>query len=78
MKNILDIRNLLKRYGSFIYTGDRLGDLMMMEDEIRELYKSQLLDPKEFQSALLIIRNEMKMEEERKNECKQAIIGNKQ
>ncbi|MED3762919.1 YqgQ family protein [Ureibacillus sp. FSL K6-8385] len=66
MKNILDIRNLLKRYGSFIYTGDRLGDLMMMEDEIRELYKSQLLDPKEFQSALLIIRNEMKMEEERK------------
>ncbi|MBB5148815.1 MULTISPECIES: YqgQ family protein [Ureibacillus] len=66
MKTILDIRNILKQYGSFIYTGDRLGDLMMMEDEIRELYKSQVIDPKEFQSALLIIRNEIKKEEERK------------
>lgn len=66
MKTILDIRNILKQYGSFIYTGDRLGDLMMMEDEIRELYKSQVIDPKEFQSALLIIRNEIKKEKERK------------
>lgn len=66
MKTILDIRNILKQYGAFIYTGDRLGDLMMMEDEIRELYKSQVIDPKEFQSALLIIRNEIKKEEERK------------
>lgn len=66
MKTILDIRNILKQYGSFIYTGDRLRDLMMMEDEIRELYKSQVIDPKEFQSALLIIRNEIKKEEERK------------
>lgn len=67
MKTILDIRDLLKRYGAFIYTGDRLGDLMMMEDEIRELYKSQMLDAKEFQSALLIIRNEIKLEEESKH-----------
>lgn len=69
MKTILDIRNILKQYGSFIYTGDRLGDLMMMEDEIRELYKSQVIDPKEFQSALLIIRNEIK-KGRKKNEIK--------
>ncbi|MFC5540243.1 MAG: YqgQ family protein [Bacilli bacterium] len=70
MKTILDIRNLLRQYGSFIYTGDRIGDLMMMEDEIRELYKSQILDVKEYQSALLIIRNEIKLEEERKMNVK--------
>lgn len=67
---MLDIRNLLRQYGSFIYTGDRIGDLMMMEDEIRELYKSQILDVKEYQSALLIIRNEIKLEEERKMNVK--------
>lgn len=66
MKTVLDIRNLLKQYGSFIYTGDRLGDLMMMEDEIRELYKAQILDVKEYQSALLILRHEIQNEEERK------------
>lgn len=67
MKSILDIRNLLKQYGSFIYTGDRIGDLMLIEDEIRELYKSQVLDVKEYQSALLIIRQEVRKEEERQS-----------
>ena len=41
MKSMIDIIDLLKQYGTFIYTGDRLGDLMLMEDEIRELYKSK-------------------------------------
>lgn len=66
MKSILDIRELLKQYGAFIYTGDRIGDLMLMEDEIRELYKSQVLDTKDFQSALLILRQEVRKEEERR------------
>lgn len=66
MKSILDIRELLKQYGAFIYTGDRLGDLLLMEDEIRELFKSNVIDSKEFQSALLILRNEANKEEKRK------------
>jgi uncharacterized protein YqgQ len=66
LKSILDIRELLKQYGAFIYTGDRIGDLMLMEDEIRELYKSQVLDTKDFQSALLILRQEVRKEEERR------------
>ncbi|NAP01271.1 DUF910 family protein [Halomonas sp. MG34] len=31
MKTIYDVQQLLKRYGSFVYTGDRLGDLELME-----------------------------------------------
>ncbi len=58
MKSMIDIYDLLKQYGTFIYTGDRLGDLMLIEDEIRELYKSQVLDIKDYQTALLIIRHE--------------------
>ncbi len=67
MKSMIDIYDLLKQYGTFIYTGDRLGDLILMEDEIRELYKSQVLDIKDFQMALLIIRQETTKLESKNN-----------
>ena len=54
-----DIYDLLKQYGIYIYTRDRIGDLILMEDEVRELYKARVLEPKEFQAAMLIIRNEI-------------------
>lgn len=55
---MIDIYNLLKQFGTYIYTADRLGDLMLIEDEIRELYKSRVLDTRDYQTALLIIRQE--------------------
>ena len=58
METMKDIYDLLKQYGVFIYTRDRLGDLILMEDEIRELYKARVLDTKDFQMALLLIRKE--------------------
>ncbi|CAM5204308.1 putative protein YqgQ OS=Ureibacillus acetophenoni OX=614649 GN=SAMN05877842_102165 PE=4 SV=1 [Ureibacillus acetophenoni] len=67
MKSMIDIYDLLKKFGTFIYTGDRLGDLMLIEDEIRELYKSQVLDVKDFQTAILIIRQEQTKLEKNKN-----------
>ncbi|SOC36226.1 YqgQ family protein [Ureibacillus acetophenoni] len=67
MKSMIDIYDLLKQYGTFIYTGDRIGDLFLIEDEVRELYKAQVLDVKEFQSAMLIIRQEVTKLETQKN-----------
>ena len=58
MKSMLDIIGLLKQYGIYIYTKDRIGDLYLMEDEIKELYKTNVLDIKDFQMALLILRQE--------------------
>ena len=58
MDKMLDIYELLKTYGTYIYTRDPLGDLMLMEDEIRELYKANVLDIKDYQMALLLIRQE--------------------
>lgn len=58
MKTMKDIYDLLKQYGTFIYTRDRIGDLLLMEDEVRELYKARVLDTKDFQMALLLIRQE--------------------
>lgn len=59
MKNMIDVYELLKQYGTFIYTGNRIGDLELMEDEIKELYKSKVLELTQFQSALMIIRHEI-------------------
>lgn len=58
MKSMLDILDLLKKYGIFIYTKDRIGDLYLMEDEIKELYKAKFIETKDFQMALLLLRQE--------------------
>ncbi|MBM7607111.1 YqgQ family protein [Ureibacillus composti] len=58
MKSMKDIYDLLKQYGTYIYTRDRIGDLILMEDEIRELYKARVMDTKDYQMALLLIRQE--------------------
>lgn len=66
VNSIYDVRQLLKRFGSFIYVGDRLGDLQLMEDELKQLYYSNVIDQKEFQMALLLVRHEIQLEKEKK------------
>lgn len=58
MKSIYDVLQYLKRYGTFIYTTDRQADLLLMEDEIRELYNSHMMETQDFQMAILLIRQE--------------------
>lgn len=58
MKTMIDIYQLLKNYGTFIYTGDRFGDLQLMLEELKELYKANMIDVKDYQTALLLIRQE--------------------
>lgn len=66
MKSVYDIQQYLKRFGSYIYLGDRLADLEMLEFEMRELYRSQLIEPKEYQTAILILKREIALEREKK------------
>lgn len=56
MKNLYDVMQLLKRYGTIIYTADFTADLDLMEDEVKELYRLQFISAKEYASALLILR----------------------
>lgn len=58
MKSLYDVMQLLKRFGIYIYTKDRLADLEMMEYEIKDLYNMQMIDIKEFQLAILILKQE--------------------
>jgi uncharacterized protein YqgQ len=66
MKTIYDIQQLLKRFGTIIYVGDRLADLELMEAELKELYRSQLIETKEFQTALLLLRHEIQIEKDKR------------
>lgn len=56
MKTLYDVMQLLKGYGTIIYTGDPQADLELMEEEIRELYRLQFITPKEYAAAVLILR----------------------
>ncbi len=67
MKTVYDVQQLLKKFGTIIYIGDRLADLELMEEELKQLYQSQLVDPKDFQMALLILRQEIQIEKDKLN-----------
>lgn len=68
MRTIFDVQQLLKRYGVFVYIGNRVADLQLMELELKELYQSQLVEPKEYQMALLLLRQQMAIEKEKEQE----------
>jgi uncharacterized protein YqgQ len=68
MKTIYDIQQFLKQFGTFIYIGDRVADLELMEAELRELFHSQLIETRDYQTALLILRHEIQLERDRQRQ----------
>ena len=65
MKTIYDIQQFLKRFGTIIYIGDRVADLELMEAELTELFQAQLIEQREYQTALLILRQEIQFQKEK-------------
>lgn len=61
MKTIYDIQQLLKKFGTIIYIGDRVADLELMEEEVKELYKAQFIETKDYQTAILLLRHEAQL-----------------
>lgn len=53
-----DVQQLLRRFGTFIYIGDRLAEIELMETEIKELFQNQFIRTDEYQMALMILRKE--------------------
>jgi uncharacterized protein YqgQ len=58
IQTIQDVRQLLKQFGTFIYTKDPIADLDLMEDECRELHEWKILDHQDFMKALLLLKQE--------------------
>ncbi|MGL4522939.1 MAG: YqgQ family protein [Bacilli bacterium] len=57
MRTVYDVQQHLKRFGTFIYTGDRKSDLEMMRSELKEMFTSQMIDTKDFQAATIVINS---------------------
>ncbi|MED3929612.1 YqgQ family protein [Priestia megaterium] len=68
MNTLYDVQQLLKSFGIFIYVGDRIADLELMEAEVKELYQSNLIDVRDYQMATLLLRRELKQQKEKKDE----------
>lgn len=58
METVYDVRMLLKRFGTFIYSRNRLGDLSLMESELEDLSKMNLITKEEYIKGKLILHNE--------------------
>ncbi|MBU8686448.1 MULTISPECIES: YqgQ family protein [Priestia] len=68
MNTLYDVQQLLKSFGIFIYVGNRIADLELMEAEVKELYQSNLIDVRDYQMAILLLRRELKQQKEKKDE----------
>ena len=59
MKNLLSIIQLLKRFGIYVYTGNRKDDIVLMMSEVKDLYDGGLLQQDDYLKAVLILRSEL-------------------
>jgi len=59
LKNYYDVLQFLKRFGTFIYTGDTASDVAMLMSEIKELYENGLIMKEDYLKAMLILRAEL-------------------
>lgn len=58
--NMVDVRKFLSKFGLMIYTGDRIGDLDVMKEEVIELFQAKLIEKEDFAQLMNIITKEEK------------------
>ncbi|MEK4403118.1 MULTISPECIES: YqgQ family protein [Sporosarcina] len=59
MKDYLGVLQLLKRFGIYVYTGNRKDDIDMVQSEVKDLYDNGLLMKEDYLKAVLILRSEI-------------------
>ena len=55
---------LLKRFGTFVYSRDRIGDLILMESELEDLYKMNFIPQQTYIAGKLVLQKERNILEE--------------
>jgi uncharacterized protein YqgQ len=70
LQTVYEIQQFLKKFGTVIYVGDRVADLELMETELKELYAAQLIEPADFQSGIMLLRHEIRLEREKRQKEK--------
>ena len=62
MQTFYDLQQCLKSFGILIYMKDRKHTLSMVEYEVRELRRLELISKEEFLRAMAIIKHEINLE----------------
>lgn len=62
MQTFYDLQQILKPFGILIYMKDRKHTLSMVEYEVRELRRLELISKEEFLRAMAIIKHEINLE----------------
>jgi uncharacterized protein YqgQ len=65
LTSIYDIQQLLKKFGTIIYTGDRVADLELMADELHELHEAKLIEATIYEAASFVLRQEMQKQKDK-------------
>lgn len=59
IRTLHDVQQLLRQFGTIIYTGDVIGDLELMDAELRELFLEwRVITDEQFHQALGVLRRE--------------------
>lgn len=62
MRTMYDVQQLLKRFGIFIYVGNRLWDIELMMIELRQLHESDVIEKNDFVNAMMVLKREHRLE----------------
>ena len=62
MQTFYDLQQFLNSFGILIYMKDRKHTLSMVEYEVRELRRLELISKEEFLRAMAIIKHEINLE----------------
>ncbi|CAM3122275.1 YqgQ family protein [Filibacter tadaridae] len=59
MKDYYGVLQLLKRFGIYVYTGDRKSDIELIQSEVKSLYDNGLILKEDYLMAVLIVRRKL-------------------
>lgn len=59
MKDLLGVIKFLKRFGIYVYAGNRKDDIDLMRSEVKDLYDHGLISEEDYLTATLILRSEL-------------------
>ncbi|WP_461181441.1 YqgQ family protein [Virgibacillus kimchii] len=68
MKTVYEVQKLLIKFGTVIYTGNRIGDLQLMDSELDELFNHHMINKNDYTHAKLLLRKEITKLTEKKGE----------
>lgn len=54
--NLTFVQAILKRFGIFVYIGNQIDEIVLMELEIQELYEWKMITDEEYIKALGILK----------------------